>query len=463
MSVKNFVESWRGRGYEKGETQKFWLAFLRELFNISEPEKFINFEVPVKLQHTNFIDAFFPDTKVIIEQKSLSENFSALKPYEQAQKYISGLPVSLHPQKIIVCNFAEFFIYDMETLDEPQKILLSELPEKFHAFDFLIDANKNKIRIELELSLQAGEIVAKLYDALRKNYINPNDENSLQSLNKLCVRLVFCLYAESAGIFGKHKIFRDYLQGSRNIRQDLILLFEVLDTPEKNRDPYLADELKIFPYVNGGLFSDKTIEIPNFTAEIKNLLLDEASSGFNWAGISPTIFGALFESTLNPVTRRSGGEKTRIALAKLILTGANFLILDEPTNHLDLPAREAIENALKNFDGTILIVTHDRYLLDEVATRIIEFAAPVKIESEKIQKPEKVQKQKVSSEKKSPPKKEIPPELMEAKIKMAEIELEMIEREINSSSDSAKLTELAAEHEKKLQEIDELLAVWIED
>ena len=163
------------------------------------------------------------------------------------------------------------------------------------------------------------------------------------------------------------------------------------------------------------------------------------------------------------ISAMSGGEKTRIALAKLILTGANFLILDEPTNHLDLPAREAIENALKNFDGTILIVTHDRYLLDEVATRIIEFAVPVKIESEKIQKPEKVQKQKISSEKKSPPKKEIPPELMEAKIKMAEIELEMIEREINSSSDSAKLTELAAEHEKKLQEIDELLAIWIED
>ena len=85
------------------------------------------------------------------------------------------------------------------------------------------------------------------------------------------------------------------------------VLTNVLNTSAENRDPYLADELKIFPYVNGGLFADEKIEIPNFTPEIKNLLLDEASSNFNWSGISPTIFGAVFESTLNPITRRTGG------------------------------------------------------------------------------------------------------------------------------------------------------------
>lgn len=313
--VKDFVKQWTGRGYEKGETHAFWLSFLRDVLSISEPEKLISFEVPVKLKHTSFIDAFLPDTKVIIEQKSLSEDItqskvqsdgSILTPYQQAQRYITGLPLSMHPRRIIVCNFAQFLIYDMETLDAPTKIFLDELPEKFHAFDFLIDKTKNKLRVELELSLKAGEIVGKLYDALRGQYINPNSAESLVSLNKLCVRLVFCLYAESAGIFGKHKIFRDWLEGSRNIRQDLILLFDVLNTPITERDPYLDDTLKKFPFVNGGLFSG-AIEIPNFTSEIKNLLLNEASSGFNWAGISPTIFGAVFESTLNPVTRRAGG------------------------------------------------------------------------------------------------------------------------------------------------------------
>ena len=313
--IKKFVAQWSGRGYEKGEMQLFWLALLRDVFNIAEPKKFIRFEVPVKLKHTGFIDAFLPDTKVIIEQKSLSENLSqeksqsdgsTLTPYEQAQRYGNSLPYSMRPRWIVVCNFAEFLIYDMETLAEPTRILLEELPEKFHALDFLVDKTKNKLRIELELSLKAGEIVGKLYDALHAQYLNPNNEHSLASLNKLCVRLVFCLYAESSGIFGKHKIFRDWLEGSRNIRQDLILLFDVLNTPLDARDPYLDDTLKKFPFVNGGLFAG-AIEIPNFTPEIKNLLLEEASSGFNWAGISPTIFGAVFESTLNPATRRAAG------------------------------------------------------------------------------------------------------------------------------------------------------------
>ena len=314
-SIKNFISHWSGRGYEKGEMQPFWLSFLRDVLNVAEPEKYIKFEVPVKIKHTSFIDAFFPDSKVIIEQKSLQENLeqeksqsdgSTLTPYEQAQRYGNSLPYSMRPRWIIVSNFKEFLIYDMETLAAPEKILLEELPKKFHAFDFLIDTTKDKIRVELELSLQAGEIVGKLYDALHSQYINPDNVESLQSLNKLCVRLVFCLYAESAGIFGKHKIFRDYLQKENNVRRALIDLFEVLNTPLEKRDSYLANELKNFPYVNGGLF-DGSIEIPNFTPEIKNLLLDEASSSFNWRGISPTIFGALFESTLNPLTRRLGG------------------------------------------------------------------------------------------------------------------------------------------------------------
>ena len=121
-AVKNFVKTWQSRGYEKGETQKFWFMFLRDVLKIDKPENYVEFEVPVKLEHTNFIDAFFPDTKVIVEQKSLQKNLSEkilqsdknfLTPYEQAQKYILGLPVSMHPTKIIVCNFQEFLFYDM--------------------------------------------------------------------------------------------------------------------------------------------------------------------------------------------------------------------------------------------------------------------------------------------------------------------------------------------------------------
>ena len=175
-----------------------------------------------------------------------------------------------------------------------------------------MDTGSEHLKREMEVSIAAGEIVGLLYDALYKQYANPQAEQSLKSLNKLCVRLVFCLYAEDAGIFGRHGMFHDYLAAfdTRGMRKALVELFRVLDTKLQDRDPYLQDdnpELAAFPYVNGGLFSDENIEIPPFTDEIRNLLLNKASEDFNWAEISPTIFGAVFESTLNPETRRSGG------------------------------------------------------------------------------------------------------------------------------------------------------------
>ena len=151
-------------------------------------------------------------------------------------------------------------------------------------------------------------MVGLIYDALYKQYINP-DAESLKSLNALCVRLVFCLYAEDAGIFGHKGMFSDYMSqfSARDWRKRLIELFQVLDTKEADRDKYMEEDLGAFPYVNGGLFADETIEIPNFTDEIVDLILHKASESFDWSEISPTIFGAVFESTLNPETRRSGG------------------------------------------------------------------------------------------------------------------------------------------------------------
>ena len=304
-SVSEFVKKWSERGYEKGEAQPFWLSLLRDVFNIAEPENFINFEV--KIPH-GFIDALIPNTKVLIEQKSSTVNLDDDEIFRQAKRYNDALEFSRKARWIITCNFREFRVFDMDKLRperEPLKIALNDLPENFHALNFLVDESLNKISIEHELSVKAGEIVAKIYDGLRAE-LKIQTQTELSDLNKLCVRLVFCLYAESIDIFGKHKIFRDYLRGARNIRQDLMELFKILDTPLENRSPYLDDTLKKFPYVDGGLFKDE-IDFPNFTPEIKNLLLDDASLNFDWSQISPAIFGAVFESTLNPVTRRAGG------------------------------------------------------------------------------------------------------------------------------------------------------------
>ena len=77
------------------------------------------------------------------------------------------------------------------------------------------------------------------------------------------------------------------------------------------------------------------------------------------------------EDVFKIMNKLSGGEKARVALLKLMLSGANFLILDEPTNHLDIKSREALENAFDDYDGTLLVVSHDRYFINRLATRII--------------------------------------------------------------------------------------------
>lgn len=318
-AVREFVENWTGKGYEKGESQPFWISLLRDVLGVEHPEKVISFEDQVHLDHTSFIDGYIASTKVMIEQKSLGKNLnqaikqsdgSLLTPFQQAKRYITELPLSKHPRYVVTSNFAEFYVYDMEQPNgEPEVIKLKDLEKEYYRLSFLVDAGSEHLKKEMEVSIKAGEIVGILYDALLNQYIDKTCERTLKSLNILCVRLVFCLYAEDAGIFGKHDMFFDYLKqfDTKHLRKALIDLFKVLDTEPKNRDPYLEEELSAFPYVNGGLFADEDIEIPMFTDEIKDLLLNKASADFDWSEISPTIFGAVFESTLNPETRRKGG------------------------------------------------------------------------------------------------------------------------------------------------------------
>ena len=322
-AAKAFAEYWNDKGYEKGESQPFWLSLLRDIFGIEHPEQFIRFEEQVKIDRRNgFIDGVISSTKVLIEQKSrekdlrkpiLQADGSLLNPFQQAKKYIVELPVSEHPRWVITCNFQEFLIYDMEKpTGEPESIMLKDLAKEYYRLQFLVEEKSELLHREEQISIQAGELVGKLYDAILKQYMKPDDPKTLHSLNILCVRIVFCLYAEDAGIFGEHLKFHNYIKKIADkdvddVREALIKLFKVLDQPLDKRDPYLKADLASFPYVNGGLFADENIEIPNFTQEIVDLLLRKASEDFDWSQISPTIFGAVFESTLNPETRRSGG------------------------------------------------------------------------------------------------------------------------------------------------------------
>ena len=370
-AAKQFAETWKGRGYEKGETHSFWLSLLRDVYGVAYPESFIFFEEQVDLSHKSFIDASIPETHVMIEQKSLGKDLSkpikqsdgtTLTPYQQAKRYAAELPYSKRPRWIVASNFAEFRVYDMETPQaEPEIIKLENLEKEYYRLQFLVNVRSRDAKKEMEISLAAGEIVGKLYDALLSQYKDPTNEDSLKSLNKLCVRLVFCLYAEDAGIFGTRNMFHDYLKSFRdeNVRDGLIALFKVLATPTEERDPYIKESLAAFPYVNGGLFEDEKIEIPNFTDEILDLLLQHASEDFDWSGISPTIFGAVFESTLNPETRRAGGmHYTSIENIHKVI---DPLFLDELKKELEeikeTKQPKTRKQKLKDFQGKLASLT----------------------------------------------------------------------------------------------------------
>lgn len=317
QAAAEFAERWKGRGYERGESQPFWIDLLTNVFGIETPsDGFITFEDHRMVDASNFIDGRILSTKVLIEQKSIDKDLRApvrqsdgslLNPFQQARRYVVSLPVSEHPRWIVTCNFSEFLVYDMEQPNgEPEQILLENLGKEYYRLMFLVDAKNEHLSKEMEVSMQAGEIVGKIYEALLKQY-DDNSPEALRWLNILCVRIVFCLYAEDAEIF-THDQFHDYLvrYDAEDLRNALIRLFEVLNTPTEKRSKYLKDDLKAFPYTNGGLFEEQ-IEIPQFTEELKQALLQNASLDFDWSEISPTIFGAVFESTLNPETRRSGG------------------------------------------------------------------------------------------------------------------------------------------------------------
>ena len=321
-AARQFYYRWKDHGNEDEDARSYWLEFLTNILGVERATERVSFEKKVigADGNTKRIDVYIPETRVLIEQKSFGialdkpqAGHGGKTPYEQAKEYDNGLPFDEKARWIVTSNFAEIWVYDMNTRrPEPVKLALSDLPAKYHMLDFLVNKETKKVTDEMKLSLDAGRLVGQIYDAFLKQYRNPDDPETLKSLNKLCVRIVFCLYGEDAGIFGKKNMFHDYMAqfDAAHARKGLRDLFRVLDQKPSERDPYLKDDdplLAAFPYVNGGLFSDEDIEIPPLTDEIMALILRNASDSFDWSEISPTIFGAVFESTLNPETRRSGG------------------------------------------------------------------------------------------------------------------------------------------------------------
>lgn len=383
-AATEFVKKWNGKRKELGQDEQFWTSLLRDVYGVKKPEEVIDFKVsiPSLNESTKFLDGYIIPSKTLIEQKAWGKDLdkeypqsdgTMKTPFQQARRYSERLPRSQKPNWIIVCNFEEFRLHDMEHPQLPPTVIkLSELPDNPAILDFLVDENISGPDILTEISISAADIIGEIYEALLEQYKDPTSPHTLESLNILCVRLVFLLYAQSAGLLDGYNAFNAYLAQSTNLRKALKELFEVLDTPYDQRDPYIDDDpiLASMPYINGGLFAKEDIEIPAFTPEIKSLLMKKAME-MDFSQISPTIFGAIFESCLDPERRRSGG--MHYTSLKNIDKVIGPLFLNDLKSELNR-IKETKGNYRKNPDGSRTWINQEKLLRefqDKLASIIV--------------------------------------------------------------------------------------------
>lgn len=312
-----FVEEWKTETYEKGEAQSFYNDFFH-IFGIKR-RQVATFERRVQSDSRlkgGFIDLFWPGT-LIAEHKSAGLSLETAT--GQALDYYDWLPENQKPRYILTCDFQNWRLLD---LDESREIRfrLHELPNHVEAFAFIL-GRRRTYGSQATVTIAAAELMGKLHDLLKASGYTGHD------LERLLVRLLFCLFADDTGIFEPKDIFLDFLDN--DTREDgsdtgskLNELFDVLDTPEGQRQATLPDELKVFPYVNGALFAG-ALRTPRFDKAMREALLDAAR--FDWSGVSPAIFGSLFQSVMNATERRAKGAHYTTEENILKLIGPLFL------------------------------------------------------------------------------------------------------------------------------------------
>lgn len=366
QKAHDFADRWQGHGDEKQETQKFWMDLLQNVLGRPHALEETEFEHPTALG--GYIDVLSPNARFLAEQKSAKIDLdkpeqrqgTLVTPVEQALRYANYLPADEKPTTICTCNFQRFRFYDLNAdpaAKSPiEEFTLERLPEHLSIFDQIFAPEHSRIIVQQQLSERAGELVAKLHNALAKEYLDPDAPEAHHALATLTVRIVFCLYAEDAGLFQPAGSFDSYVLGfgAHRLRGGMLDLFKVLDTPYVERDPYLDGDLKHFPYVNGGLFAEP-IEIPQFTDAIRDAIL-YAGKSFNWKDISPVIFGSLMEETLSHDQRRAGGmhyttvENIHRVIDPLFLEGLKAQLNGIETTPMGEKARE---NRLREFQTMI--------------------------------------------------------------------------------------------------------------
>ncbi len=315
----DFAREWRDAAYEKGETQSFYNDFFaifgKQRRSVARYEEHVT-----KLNdRSGFIDLFWPGV-LLVEQKSAGRDLE--RAYGQAGEYFDALPERDRPRFILVSDFQTFELHDLDER-EVASFPLADLPAHVEKFGFILGVQRRTFRDQDPANIEAAELVGRLHDALDAAGYRGHD------LERYLVRIVFCLFADDTGIFEPRDIFLDFIEtrtsedgsdtGSR-----LAELFQVLDTPEGERQTTLDEDLVQFPYVNGALF-DGPLRIPSFDSAMRAALLDACR--FDWSNISPAIFGALFQSVMDPKERRALG--AHYTTEKNILKVIEPLFLDD--------------------------------------------------------------------------------------------------------------------------------------
>jgi len=200
------------------------------------------------------------------------------------------------------------------------------------------------------------------------------------------------------------------------------------------------------------------------------------------------------DDVFKPIGALSGGERSRVALAKLTLQGSNFLVLDEPTNHLDLQSRQFLEEVLGEFEGTLLFVSHDRYFIDKLATKVwviedgilipylgnyteyrtrkrpivLDFLATLQVKGTDKEPPGRAKPAAPASPSRAGGKKSVKTKIrtvedVERDVEKAEAHVKALEDELNEAAlnaDAAQLTQLSVDYEQAKSRVEELLVEW---
>ncbi len=314
-----FADEWKDASYEKGEAQSFYNDFF-EAFGVRRRTVARYEEHVAKLDNSHgFIDLFWPGV-LLVEHKSAGRDLE--KAYGQAGEYFDALPENERPRYILVSDFRTFELRD---LDERGEISfpLADLPNHVEAFGFILGVQRRTFRDQDPANVRAAELVGRLHDALDEAGYRGHD------LERFLVRTVFCLFADDTGIFEPRDIFLELIEertseDGSDTGTRLSELFQVLDTPDSERQKNLDEDLARFPYVDGALF-EGPLRIPSFDAAMRSALLDACR--FDWSNISPAIFGALFQSVMDPAERRAQG--AHYTTEKNILKVIEPLFLDD--------------------------------------------------------------------------------------------------------------------------------------